>query len=164
MSTYLIVPVRLFYQEHDALKEPAVSTAAVQHGLFWSQSVSTAPAGSWLPHISCSAGAVRMKRVVMSCIKSGDGVAILSRLLLLRDVKHQCHRCTASTALGSGQAGRGPIQFPSAHHRVWGPGRSTGGGHFLACQQRFQVPSRHRTITLGCKGIYWATSSVESHC
>lgn len=28
-------------------------------------------------HISCSAGAVRMKRVVMSCIRSGDGVAIV---------------------------------------------------------------------------------------
>lgn len=159
MLTYLIIPVRLFYQKHDALKEPAVSTAAVQHGLFWSQSVSTATAGSWLPHISCSAGAVRMKRVVISCIKSGDGEAILSRSpwFMRRGTPVSMIRC--DTALGDGRTGRGFHPSPCCRHdRVWG----TQVGSVSLHVSKMATCKQALNLTSGVTRLCWASRSVET--
>jgi hypothetical protein len=61
---HLIVPVRLFYKEHDALEGPEQRTCGISKCL--EAGSGALPATARSAYVSCSAGAVRINRVVMS--------------------------------------------------------------------------------------------------
>jgi hypothetical protein len=72
-NPHLIVPVRLFHEEHNALKRPEQHTCGISRCLEAENALGPLPATALSAYVSCSAGAVKINRVVMSWIKSFPG-------------------------------------------------------------------------------------------